>query len=56
MTISAQMQVDCVNQTPNSVVVGEDDDTDLDFKITGQNGTASANDITKEGIVALHLS
>jgi hypothetical protein len=56
MSVSAQMQVDCVNQTPNSVVVGEDDDTDLDFKITGQNGTASANDITKEGIVALHLS
>lgn len=56
MTISAQMQVDCVNQTPNSVVVGEDDDTDLNFLITGQNGTASANDITKEGIVAFHLS
>ena len=56
MSISAQMQVDCVNQTPNSVVVGEDDDTDLDFKITGQNGTASASDITKEGIVALHMS
>lgn len=56
MTISAQMQVDCVNQTPNSVVVGEDDDTDLNFLITGQNGTASANDITKEGIVAFHMS
>ena len=56
MSISAQMQVDCVNQTPNSVVVGEDDDTDLALLITGQNGTASANDITKEGIVALHLS
>lgn len=56
MSISAQMQVDCVNQTPNSVVVGEDDDADLDFKITGQNNTPSAGDITKEGIVALHLS
>lgn len=56
MSISAQMQVDCVNQTPNSVVVGEDDDTDLNFLITGQNGTSSASDITKEGIVALHLS
>jgi hypothetical protein len=55
MVVNGTMQIDCVNQTPWTGSVAEDEDTDLHAKITGQNGTSSDGDIKQQAVVVTHL-
>jgi len=55
MVVEGRLQIDCVNQTPYTGVVGEDETTDLHAIVEAQNGTASAGDIKQLAMTSIHL-
>lgn len=53
--ISATMQVDCVNQSPVVTTANADTTTGLAILATGQNGSASNNDIRHNMTIATYI-